>query len=114
VNVSYPPGGGNPRELFCVWIAGMSIIRTPGATPIPYSRPPLSLSGPRGPIGAPAPPTMPATWVPWPVGGSSVSGFKETFSTLPARSGWVSSIPSSTTAIVTPLPSIPRPVRNAW
>lgn len=70
----------------------------PGATPLnlPLER-------------APVPAAMEATCVPWPYL-SVVSGEVEKFlaaATWPLRSGWVASMPVSSTAMVTPLPSRP-------
>ncbi len=68
----------------------------PGATPLRRPFEP-----------APVPATVAATWVPWPCSslaeGSAVKFL--VWVILPATSGWVSSMPVSRTATLTPLPS---------
>ncbi len=71
----------------------------PGATPLYFP-----------PEAAPLPTTVSATWVPWPLLSTtdavspSVVKLRDS-TTLPLRSGWVASMPLSSTATFTPLPS---------
>ena len=63
------------------------------------------------PLAAPVPAIVEATCVPWPLTSSPTSSpgtkLDESASTRPARSGWVSSYPESSTATVTPSPVYP-------
>ncbi len=91
--------------MICDSVPEPSSLRTlptartaPGATPFSLPSDP-----------APLPPTVEATWVPWPLRSATSSPSMKDFdsATRPARSGWVRSAPVSRTATLTPLPVSP-------